>query len=198
MKYSDSITNIAVALVKAQSEIEDAVKDTANNHLKTKYADLNSVRAVIRKPLADNGLCVIQGPRRAEGGVEVETMILHTSGEWISEDVFIPVNKWDAHGMGSGITYGRRYGLMSLLCIGTEDDDGQASGIKKEGERPVKPPISEGVFADGMKAANVSSKALSAWWSALSEDEREQVTTEQRKKLKAQAALADNPATAAK
>jgi hypothetical protein len=127
MKMSESITAIAPALVKAQALIEDAVKDSSNPAFRSKYADLSAVLAVIRKPMADNDLCVLQSPARAEGGVEVETLILHKSGEWISQSCFIPINKWDAHGTGSGITYGRRYGLMSIFCIGTEDDDGNSA-----------------------------------------------------------------------
>ena len=127
MKMSESITAIAPALVKAQALIEDAVKDSNNPAFRSKYADLSAVLAVIRKPMADNDLCVLQSPVRADGGVEVETMILHKSGEWIGQSCFIPITKVDAHGTGSGITYGRRYGLMSIFCIGTEDDDGNTS-----------------------------------------------------------------------
>jgi hypothetical protein len=134
MKMSESITAIAPALVKAQTLIEDAVKDSSNPAFRSKYADLSAVLAVIREPMAMNDLCVLQSPARAEGGVEVETLILHKSGEWISQNCFIPINKWDAHGTGSGITYGRRYGLMSIFCIGTEDDDGNTAV-----ERPMAP-----------------------------------------------------------
>jgi hypothetical protein len=127
MKMSESITAIAPALVKAQALIEGAVKDSSNPAFRSKYADLSAVLAVIRQPMADNDLCVIQSPVRADGGVEVETLILHKTGEWISQSCFIPINKWDAHGTGSGITYGRRYGLMAIFCIGTEDDDGNTA-----------------------------------------------------------------------
>ena len=134
MKMSESITTIAPALVKAQALIEGAVKDSSNPAFRSKYADLSAVLAVIREPMAMNDLCVLQSPARADGGVEVETLILHKSGEWVSQLCFIPINKWDAHGTGSGITYGRRYGLMSIFCIGTEDDDGNTAV-----ERPASP-----------------------------------------------------------
>ncbi len=134
MKMSESITAISPALVKAQALIEDAVKDSNNPAFRSKYADLSAVLAVIREPMAVNDLCVLQSPTRADGGVEVETLILHKSGEWISQSCFIPITKVDAHGTGSGITYGRRYGLMSIFCIGTEDDDGNTAV-----ERPLAP-----------------------------------------------------------
>jgi hypothetical protein len=140
MKMSESITAIAPALVKAQALIEGAVKDSSNPAFRSKYADLSAVLAVIREPMAQHDLCVLQSPARADGGVEVETLVLHKSGEWISQSCFIPINKWDAHGTGSGITYGRRYGLMSIFCIGTEDDDGNTAV-----ERGPAPPVKKAV-----------------------------------------------------
>jgi hypothetical protein len=137
MKMSESITAIAPALVKAQALIEGAVKDSSNPAFRSKYADLSAVLAVIREPMAQHDLCVLQSPARADGGVEVETLILHKSGEWISQNCFIPINKWDAHGTGSGITYGRRYGLMSIFCIGTEDDDGNTA-VERSPAPPAK------------------------------------------------------------
>jgi hypothetical protein len=140
MKMSESITAIAPALVKAQSLIEGAVKDSSNPAFRSKYADLSSVLAVIRQPMADNDLCVLQSPSRADGGVEVETLILHKSGEWISQNCFIPITKMDAHGTGSGITYGRRYGLMSIFCIGTEDDDGNTAAERGPAPKQIASP----------------------------------------------------------
>jgi hypothetical protein len=127
MKMSETISAIASALAKAQGEIEDATKTGINPAFRSKYADLAAVRAVVREPLSVNDLCVMQFPRTIPGGVEVETMILHKSGEFVSEALFIPVSKNDAHGIGSGITYARRYGLMSLLCLAADDDDGNAA-----------------------------------------------------------------------
>jgi len=186
MKWSENITNIAAALVQLQSEIEGVTKTASNSHFKSKYADLPTVIAALREPLARNNLCVLQSPHKVDGGVEVETMVLHKSGEWISDVCYIPINKWDAHGMGSGISYGRRYGLMAIFCIGTEDDDGNAAV-----EKGPSKPVTDVVYKEGLKAANVSSKALTAWWSALSEEEREQVSADQRIDLKARAKVYD-------
>jgi hypothetical protein len=175
MNTSDSITAIAPALVKAQALIEDAVKDSSNPAFRSKYADLSAVLAVIRKPMADNDLCVLQSPNRADGGVEVETRILHKSGEWISQSCFIPINKWDAHGTGSGITYGRRYGLMAIFCIGTEDDDGNTA-VQSGPSAPVKkaaPKVSvEKVLDSGKAAAANGTDALRSWYKGLPNDER--------------------------
>ena len=72
MKMSESIAHVATALSKAQGMIDDATKTGLNPAFKSKYADLAAVRAVIREPLAVNDLAIVQGPRRADGGVEVE------------------------------------------------------------------------------------------------------------------------------
>ena len=168
MKMSESITAIAPALVKAQSLIEGAVKDSNNPAFRSKDADLSSVLAVIRQPMADNDLCVLQSPSRADGGVEVETLILHKSGEWISQNCFIPITKMDAHGTGSGITYGRRYGLMSIFCIGTEDDDGNTAAERGPAPKQIASPAPSIVSAQKqleirMRAKEAAQKGIDAF-----------------------------------
>jgi len=194
MNMSDSITAIAPALVKAQALIEDAVKDSSNPAFRSKYADLSAVLAVIRKPMADNDLCGLQSPNRADGGVEVETRILHKSGEWISQSCFIPITKWDAHGTGSGITYGRRYGLMAIFCIGTEDDDGNTavqSGPAAPARKAVPKADPEKVMLAGRAAAGKGTDALRDWYKKLPNDERGAVDADDLNALKAAAAVAD-------
>ena len=200
MKMSESITTISPALVKAQALIEDAVKDSSNPAFRSKYADLSAVLAVIREPMAMNDLCVLQSPARAEGGVEVETLILHKSGEWISQSCFIPINKWDAHGTGSGITYGRRYGLMSIFCIGTEDDDGNSAVERgpvptKKLVTPAKAAPSAQDQADLMgKARTAAKKGMNDFrdfYKSLSPSDRELVQGDFLEEMKEIATKAD-------
>ena len=127
MKMSETITELATALAKAQGAMEDASKSETNPHFKSKYADLAAVREVVRVPLAANDLSVVQAARTNASEVEVETMLLHKSGEYIAETLSLPVSKRDAQGIGSAISYGRRYGLMSLLGLAAADDDGNAA-----------------------------------------------------------------------
>lgn len=127
MNKSDSITKLAEALHKAQGKIKAALKDSTNPHFRSKYADLSSVIEAVKQPLLDSGLTYLQGIEDAESGVIVETMLLHTSGEWISSRLRIPATKQDAQGYGSAITYGRRYGLQSMCGVPAEDDDGNAA-----------------------------------------------------------------------
>jgi hypothetical protein len=198
MKMSESITAIAPALVKAQVLIEDAVKDSSNPAFRSKYADLSAVLAVIREPMALNDLCVLQSPARADGGVEVETLILHKSGEWISQNCFIPINKWDAHGTGSGITYGRRYGLMSIFCIGTEDDDGNTAverGPAPPAKKVVQTTPSAQYQAALMGKARVAAKKgmneFRDFYKALSPSDRELVQGDFLEEMKEFATKAD-------
>jgi hypothetical protein len=124
---SESLKEIAPALVKAQTKIKAALKDSTNPHFRSKYADLSSVVDAVKSPLLECGISFLQGVQDAEGGVAVETMLLHTSGEWISSTLRIPAVKQDAQGYGSAITYGRRYGLQAMCGVPAEDDDGNAA-----------------------------------------------------------------------
>jgi hypothetical protein len=131
MQKSESIKEIAVALVKAQADVRAAIKDATNPHFRSKYADLGSVVDAVKLPLLKHGITFLQGVHDAEGGVAIETMLLHSSGEWISSTMRVPATKQDAQGYGSAITYGRRYGLQSMCGVPAEDDDGNAASAPK-------------------------------------------------------------------
>lgn len=137
MNKSESIKNIAGALLVAQKNMGDATKGSKNPFFKSSYADLNSIREAAIPALNAQGIAVLQ-PTDATAGV-VETLLLHVSGEWISGTTKIVNTKGDAQGEGSGVSYARRYGLQSLLNIGAVDDDGEASvGRKHETKTTVQ------------------------------------------------------------
>jgi hypothetical protein len=147
---SAEIAKLAAALCKAQAAMGGAKKDSTNPHFKNKYADLGSVWDAVRKPLTDNGLAVVQFPRTTRNGVEIETTLLHVSGEYMSDVLWMPVLKMDAMSVGSAITYGRRYSLMSVTGIApvndipdAGDDDGVAAS-----DPPHKPGV-PGMAAGG-------------------------------------------------
>jgi hypothetical protein len=101
----------------------------------------------VRPALAAHGLAVVQGvvhPETGEGGrlvgIMVETRLVHTSGEWLASVVPVPVAKGDAHGLGSALSYGRRYGISALLALSTdEDDDGNAAAKAPPAKPQAKP-----------------------------------------------------------
>lgn len=133
--------NLAKALVKAMSQIEGASKESINPHFRNKYADLSSVTDAIKKPLNDNGLSYSQIIHKLDGGVGVETIIIHESGETFSNGVtFVPSPKNDPHGYGSAMTYARRYSLSSCFGVIQEDDDANgATDLKKINQVSTKP-----------------------------------------------------------
>ena len=126
-KRSKSLGKFAEALAKAQGQITGAAKDAINPFFKSRYADLASIMDACRKPLSENGIAIIQRARTTENGIEVETILIHSSGEEISETLALPVSKFDAQGIGSAITYARRYGLSALVGVCPDDDDGNAA-----------------------------------------------------------------------
>lgn len=123
------LKNICSAFVKAQAEIEAAVKDKKNPAFRSTYADLLSVVEAIKPALAKHALGFIQEVTdRESGGVYVETVIIHESGEQLrTGKVPVPAVKADPHGYGSAITYGKRYSLMAAFGVPQEDDDGNAA-----------------------------------------------------------------------
>jgi hypothetical protein len=184
MNMSDDIAELATALSKAQGEILDAAKAAENPYFKSKYADLAAVRGVIREPMAKHGLSLVQLPKTVDGGVMVETMLLHSSGQYIKSALFMPAAKSDAHGIGSAITYARRYSIMSILSLATEDDDGNAA-VDSVKHQPAKPaPASDAVLAAGAKAAIKGNAALTAWWNSLSESVRKTLPAQELANLK--------------
>jgi hypothetical protein len=152
MQMSEKIDLLATSLAKAQSEIVGAKKDSDNPFFKSKYADLAACWDACREALSANGLAVIQTTQRGEpvtiqwettdkesgevSAFKVDTVelvilttLMHTSGQWISSPLPMIPRDASPQGIGSAITYGRRYGLCGMVGVAQVDDDGnQASG----------------------------------------------------------------------
>ena len=220
MKMSEEIGQLAGALAKAQGAIQDATKNAQNPFFKSKYADLSSVRSTIKDPLSENELALTQFPTVGQNGVSVETMLLHSSGQFMVASTWVPIAKADAHGIGSALTYARRYGIMSLLCLATEDDDGNAAvepdkakfatnhfvaeSAPKKGEKakaPAKPkPDTEfdvadksidDIIAEGFGRAALGSIQLRSWWSILPQNVRVSIDSNVIADMKRAGVLAD-------
>ena len=131
MQKSESIKHIAAALNKAQAEMSGAKKGANNPFFKSKYADMNSVVDAVRIPFCNNGLSYSQFPIMQDNKVGVETILMHESGEWMSDILVLPMVKQDPQAAGSAITYAKRYALQSIAGIPSEDDDGNAASSQK-------------------------------------------------------------------
>lgn len=133
---SASIGKIAGALSKAQGKMRLAAKDSNNPFFGSKYADLGSVWEAAREALAENELAVVQVPEGDVNGVVLTTLLIHSSDQWMKSVLKIKPVKADPQGIGSAITYARRYALAAMVGIASDDDDGNAaSGNTGEGPR---------------------------------------------------------------
>lgn len=129
MDKSDNISELAKALHKAQGSIKTAIKDANNPFFKSKYADLGAIWDACRDALQSAGLSISQVPNADDDGKPVlDTILMHTSGQWISGKYPITPIKNDPQGVGSAITYARRYALQAIVGICADvDDDGEAA-----------------------------------------------------------------------
>jgi len=167
MQTSENITDLAMALAKAQALIKPASKDATNPHFKSRYADLPAVWEACRKPLTDNGLSVVQMPVDAgEGRVGLTSVLMHSSGQYISSTVSTKLTQDSAQGIGSALTYLRRYALAALVgIVADEDDDGNAAS---HGTASYSAPAAERQPSNGNgkggKASEKQIKMLFAIW----------------------------------
>ena len=127
MNSSVEINELAKAFSKMQGELGHAKKGSKNPFFKSNYSSLSDCWDVARGPLSDNGLAVMQACMPSDKNeVVIETILMHSSGQWISSVLSIPVTKIDAQSRGSALSYCRRYSLCTALGISSdeEDDDG--------------------------------------------------------------------------
>lgn len=134
-QWSEQVDQLIGALAVAQtqfSEIEKnkraIIKGKANYSYK--YADLFAVMESIRKPLAEQGLVVIQFPKFQDRSVVLETVCFHKSGQWIKNTITMPLMVASPQDIGIVLAYARRYGVSALfaLAAGETDNDGQVRG----------------------------------------------------------------------
>ncbi len=136
MQKSPTIGSLAKALVAFQGKVGKVKKDAKNPFFKSKYASLSNILDVIQTPLAEAGLAISQLP---DGDEMLTTILIHAeSGEFLESTYNIHAGKKDPQGIGSAITYARRYALGAVLGLNIdEDDDGNAAtgnGQQRQGQ----------------------------------------------------------------
>jgi hypothetical protein len=127
MNRSETIKELAAALSKAQGQFEHARKDADNPFFRSRYASLSSVLDAAKQHLFDNGLSVSQVIDTQEDSVFLESILMHSSGEWISGKYPIKPLKPDPQGLGSCVSYARRYSFSAITGIAADDDDGNSA-----------------------------------------------------------------------
>jgi len=135
---SENIGDLAAALAKAQAEVGTVHKDSANPYFKSSYASLAAVWEATRPILSKHGLSIVQLPSHDESGYYVETMLMHGSGQWIKSRTYMKPAKDDPQGIGSLISYARRYALQAVTMVCPDDDDGEAA-MGRNNNAPQKP-----------------------------------------------------------
>ena len=120
MKTSESITNIAKALVAFGKSMPKVPKDKVNPHFKNKYATLSIMIEKATPHLTANGLVIVQ----QIDGDSLTTTLIHESGEYMTATASMPcAAPSNPQAMGSAITYARRYAYGSILSLDIDDDD---------------------------------------------------------------------------
>lgn len=183
MEKSQSIKNIALALVKFHKLIGKIGKDSTNPFFNKKYCSLPNILDAIKEPLQEAGLCFSQHP---QGQDELETLLIHAeSGEYLQSSYNISPIKKDPQALGSAITYARRYALGAILGLTIdEDDDANAATQpekKKEEKKPELPWLNENSkeftgAVEKIKAGKSNIEALKAYF-RLSKAIEEKINT---------------------
>ncbi len=130
---SPEITRLAKALLAVQNERAPASKDATNPFTRSRYATLNSVMEACREVLLRHEIWLTQlpvpaPPELGPGHIGLLTKLTHAeSGQWQGSLTVVPLPRADPQGMGSAITYARRYALTAMLGMITEDDDGESA-----------------------------------------------------------------------
>ena len=129
---TESIIKVSAAMCKAWGELESAKENADNPYFKSKYAPLKEVIRAAKAVLPKHGLCALQPTTVVDGQKYVMTLILHTSGQYIGGLYPITPGKADPQGVGSAVTYSRRYGLSSMLGIASDDDDDGEGSMERD------------------------------------------------------------------
>lgn len=198
MKMSEHIGDVAMALAKAQGAMRAAQKDRENPFFKSSYATLASVIDAIRDPFSANNLAFTQPTRLDDSGrIIVTTLIMHGgSGQWISGEASASPVKNDPQGVGSLISYLKRYGLQAMVGVASadEDDDGNAAThphkasapeVKKAWQSTKQPQASaqSGAVAAAAAALNAAMPTTPVFKLSNSDDQRRLAKVLQEKRV---------------
>ncbi len=167
MQKSEQLNELAAALAKAQAAIKQPVKarkatiKSDKTSYSYSYADLPAIIEAYRAPFAEQGLSIIQSVRTEERCVKITTMLLHSSGQWVLDELSMSVAENRPQAVGSAITYGRRYAISAMVGIAPdEDDDGAEAQAETDSPKPFD--VSNPVHIDNVKRACMAAALTSS------------------------------------
>jgi hypothetical protein len=130
MRHSDDLKILAGALGEFHKDVPQVLKDS-EGQFKNSYASLGAIVHAVGPKLAEQGLSVVQVPSGTSEDPTLVTILLHVSGQFIESEAPLMLEKSNAQGQGSAITYMRRYAYCAALgVVADEDDDGAAASTK--------------------------------------------------------------------
>jgi hypothetical protein len=180
---SPSITELSKALNAAQKEMKNPTFDSTNPHFKSKFASLVAVREAVIPILNKHGLSIAQFPKATEGTAGCVNRLMHVSGEWLEEECLLPLDKNNAQGAGSAVTYARRYSLQAIAgVVADEDDDANAASVPA---KKAEPKTDLALLSTLSQAAHKGTTAFREAWLALPVTQRESVSQSTVADLKA-------------
>ena len=167
MIKSESIKELAAALVGFQSELKPVKFNKKNQFLGNRYADLGAIIDETRPRLAAYGLAIIQNAVSEGDQIGIETLILHKSGEYMGNSFTMPTGpekgKSAAQVAGSMITYARRYALAAALGLYTDEDtDGNDNAQGKGGRTLTLDQAAAITNSEGTPYGKIESERLAA------------------------------------
>ena len=171
MNHSEALDQWAAALVAIQAEVPAIPKDATNPFFKSKYADLPAVVEKASPIVTKHGMAVSQWPGHEGGCDTLTTLVVHSSGQWVSETMRLHLVKDDPQGQGSAITYAKRYAYMAALgLVADEDDDGNRASPRRKPAPPRPVQVGPNMVAAGiakqrlLDAYEGDKKAAAAAW----------------------------------
>ena len=165
MQKSEAIDKLAAALCKFQGEVGTVKMTGFNPHFKSKFATPHDISDAIKAPLAANGLAVTQMVSMSqEFGSVLTTLLTHSSGQWLSGSQPLMVDKPTPQGMGSALTYARRYGISAMLnLIVDTDDDGNSVSLPKQTQQSAPEQSNYSMAPGFVKKTIMTGPELSEW-----------------------------------
>lgn len=169
MKQSEQINELAAALAKAQSVMPKAKMSGINSRFADKatgktgaYATLDDIRDAVKETLTANGISYTQHPYSINGEVGVETMLVHSSGQWMRSRFGVPSSKHDPQAYGSLLTYVRKFALAAAAGVSTQEDT-DADEVSHESPSPTISAEQVGKIQNLLAAKSIDEKRILKW-----------------------------------